>query len=156
MTRNNVATSPPSTRAETLQNISNAWRGIKQHMHVRIGERVRAERVTSLPQCMALGSICARTDMTVKKIAELLGITSPAATQLIQELASQDLVKKVPNPEDSRSLLLHPTAAGKRNLAKTDKIVTQEFEKILTSLTDDELAEYARLTKKIATTIYEK
>src|SRR3989338_2216020 len=156
MTKNSVVKSPPPRRDEMLREISQTLRGIKQHMHVRISERVREDGATSLSQCAVLGNICARTDMTVKKIASFLGITSPAATQLVRELEGQELLKKVPNPDDSRSAFLLQTAAGKRHLAKTEKMFSAEFEKLLAILTNKELAEYARLSTKIATSLYEK
>ncbi len=157
MTKNSVVSLPfPQNREEVLREISQTWRGIKQHMHVRISERVRAEGATSLSQCAVLGNICTRTDVTVKRIASFLGITSPAATQLVRELEEQELLKKVPNPEDSRSAFLLPTAAGKRHLAKTEKMFGAEFEKLLAVLTDEELADYARLSNKIAKSFYDK
>src|SRR3989338_2311220 len=112
MTKNSVVKSPPPRREEVLREISQTWRGIKQHMHVRISERVREDGATSLSQCAVLGNICARTDMTVKKIASFLGITSPAATQLVRELEGQELLEKDPKTDDSRSANLLPTAAG--------------------------------------------
>ena len=84
-------------------------------------------------------------------IALFLGITSPAATQIVRELETQDMLKKEPNPHDSRSMFLRPTTAGKRWLSRTEKVFDQEFEKLLTPLTDAELIEYARLTKKLTT-----
>src|SRR3990167_3772509 len=114
MTSKKIIESSAQSRGEVLREISKTWRGIKQHMHVRISERVREEGAASLSQCSVLGSICAHTDVTVKKIASYLGVTSPAATQIVRELEDQELLKKVPNPDDSRSAFLLPTAAGKR------------------------------------------
>lgn len=145
----------PQGRSEVLRNISKAWLGIKQQMHVRIVERVREGNAASLSQCTVLGSICAHTDVTVKKIASYLGVTSPAATQIVRELEEQELLKKVPNPADSRSTFLVPTTAGKRHLAKSEKLFSGEFEKLLSVLTDEELADYARLTNKIAQSFYD-
>jgi DNA-binding MarR family transcriptional regulator len=150
-------TSPHASldRDEVVREISQTWRGIKQHMHVRITERVREEKAASLSQCAVLGNICMHTDMTVKKVASFLGITSPAATQLVRELEEQELLKKVRNPNDSRSAFLLPTTAGKRYLAKAEKMFSAEFEKLLAVLTNEELAEYARLTNKIATSFHD-
>lgn len=124
-------------------------------MHLRILERVREEDAASLSQCSVLGNICTHTGVTVKKIASYLGITSPAATQIVRELESQDLLKKVPNPDDSRSAFLVPTTAGKKLLAKTEKIFGSEFEKLLAVLTDEELDQYAKLNNKIAQSFYD-
>ncbi|OGG65266.1 hypothetical protein A3I99_03630 [Candidatus Kaiserbacteria bacterium RIFCSPLOWO2_02_FULL_45_11b] len=156
MTSKKIIESSAQSRGEVLREISKTWRGIKQHMHVRISERVREEGAASLSQCSVLGSICAHTDVTVKKIASYLGVTSPAATQIVRELEDQELLKKVPNPDDSRSAFLLPTAAGKRHLAKTEKMFSAEFEKLLAVLTDEELADYARLSNKIAKSFYDK
>lgn len=125
-------------------------------MHVRISERAKEEGAASLSQCSVLGNICVHTGVTVKRIASYLGVTSPAATQIVKELELQELLKKVPNPDDSRSTFLLPTAAGKKKLAKTEKLFNAEFEKLLAALTDEELADYARLNNKIAQSFYDK
>jgi DNA-binding MarR family transcriptional regulator len=121
----------PTARGVTLGHISQTWLSIKHQMHVRIMERVKEEGAASLSQCSVLGSVCTQTGVTVKKIAAYLGVTSPAATQIVHELERQELIKKVPNPADSRSAFLTPTPAGKKLLSKTEKIFSTEFEKIL-------------------------
>jgi MarR family transcriptional regulator, organic hydroperoxide resistance regulator len=156
MTSKKVASSAPPSRVELLKEISQSWRGIKQHMHGRISERARGEGMASLSQCSVLGSICIHTGVTVKRIASYLGVTSPAATQIVRELEAQELLKKVPNPADSRSAFLLPTVAGKRLLAKTEKVFSAEFEKMLAVLTDEELAVYSQLNNKIAQSFYDK
>jgi DNA-binding MarR family transcriptional regulator len=155
MTKNSKETPPHQNRDGVLRDISQTWLGIKHHMHLRILERVREKGTASLSQCSVLGNICSHADVTVKRIASYLGVTSPAATQIVRELESQNLLKKVPNPEDSRSAFLIPTTAGKKLLNKTEKIFSSEFEKLLTVLTDEELALYAKLNNKIAQSFYD-
>lgn len=155
MTNNNLETQDSFDRDAFLREVSKTWLGIKHHMHLRILERIRQEDAASLSQCSVLGNICSQTGVTVKKIATYLGITSPAATQIVRELESQDLLKKVPNPEDSRSAFLIPTPAGKKLLTKTEKIFGSEFEKMLAALTDEELTTYAKLNNKIAKSVYD-
>ncbi len=145
----------PSPRSEVLSGISQTWLSIKHQMHVRIMERVKEEGAASLSQCSVLGSVCTQTGMTVKKIAAYLGVTSPAATQIVHELERQELIKKVPNPDDSRSAFLTPTPAGKKLLSKTEKVFSSELEKILSILSDEELEQYAKLNNKIAESFYE-
>ncbi len=155
MTNKKPETQTPLKRDGILREISQTWLGIKHHMHLRILERVRDEDAASLSQCSVLGNICSHANVTVKKIATYLGITSPAATQIVRELESQDLLKKVPNPDDSRSAFLIPTPAGKKLLAKTEKIFGSEFEKMLAVLSDEELAQYAELNNKIAKSFHD-
>lgn len=156
MTSKKIVPTTELRRAEFLREISQSWLGIKHQMHVRISERARGEGMASLSQCSVLGNICSHTGVTVKKIASYLGVTSPAATQIVRELEAQELLKKVPNPDDSRSAFLLPTVGGKRLLAKTEKMFNTEFEKLLAVLTDEELADYARLNNKIAQSFYDK
>lgn len=156
MTSKKLGSPKKRSRAEFLQEISQSWRGIKQHMHGRISERTRGEGMASPSQCSVLGSICEHSGVTVKRIASYLGVTSPAATHIVRELEAQELLTKVPNPDDSRSAFLLPTVAGKKLLAKTEKMFSAEFEKLLAVLTDEELADYARLNNKIAQSFYDK
>lgn len=155
MTVNKTETPKEQIRDEVLREISQTWLGIKHHMHLRILERTREKGTASLSQCSVLGNICSHANVTVKKIASYLGVTSPAATQIVRELESQNLLKKVPNPGDSRSAFLVPTIAGKKLLTKTEKIFGSEFEKLLAALTDEELATYAKLNNKISQSFYD-
>lgn len=156
MTSVKPGVSTPKDRTKVLREISQAWLGIKQHMHVRLAEQVREKGAASLSQCSVLGNICMHRGVTVKKIAAYLGVTSPAATQIVRELEAQELLKRIPNPVDSRSTFILPTAAGKKMLTKTEKMFSAEFEKLLAVLTDEELAEYARLNNKVAQSFYDK
>jgi DNA-binding MarR family transcriptional regulator len=156
MTTKKSETALSDVRDGLLRDVSQSWRDLKHHMHLRILERSRLERAASLSQCSVLGNICNHSEVTVKKIATYLGITSPAATQIVRELETRELLKKVPNPDDSRSAFLLPTLSGKKLLAKTEKIFNSEFEKLLSVLTDEELADYARLNNKIVKSFYEK
>lgn len=156
MNSKKMTSSIASNRMESLSQISQSWLAIKHYMHVKISERAKEEGAASLSQCSVLGNICTHTDMTVKKIASYLGITSPAATQIVRELESQELLKKIPNPDDSRSAFLLPTTTGKKLLNKAEKVFNSEFEKLLGALTDEELTDYARLNNKIAKSFYDK
>lgn len=156
MTSKHSVPAAARSRTESLREISQSWLDIKQHMQVKISERAKGGGMASLSQCSVLGNICAHRGVTVKRIASHLGVTSPAATQIVRELEAQELLKKVPNPDDSRSTFLLPTSAGKKLLAKTEKMFNAEFEKLLAALTDEELADYARLNNKIAQSFYDK
>ena len=51
-------------------------------------------------------------DLTAKGVAARLGIAKSRVTKLVDGLARKELVRKVPDPEDSRVILLALTPAG--------------------------------------------
>ena len=68
---------------------------------------------------------------------------SPTAT--LDELESDALVERSPDPDDGRRKIVTITPAGKRRLAKLDDVVTGVQEELLARLSKDERAELVRL-----------
>ncbi len=99
-------------------------------------------------------------ESTVKDVAKTLGITSSAATQLIDGLVVNGYMARETSPKDRRSVKL---TLSKKTKIRVDKMKKEVLEKFLTFfevLTDKEFDQYILLNKKIVerllknTTIY--
>ncbi|MGD8793659.1 MAG: MarR family winged helix-turn-helix transcriptional regulator [Anaerolineae bacterium] len=65
------------------------------------------------PQYFVLGQLWARDSRPLGELAEASYCTPATMTGIVDTLEGKDLICRVPNPEDRRSLLVTLTAAGR-------------------------------------------
>ena len=88
---------------------------------------------------MSLFHLLHNKSVSLNNLAQFLGISNPAVSQLIEKLVRSDLVKRIPNPKDKRGKLLELTEKGKK-LTQESKLVNQHLGMdLVNSLTEDEL-----------------
>lgn len=103
----------------------------------------------TLSQWLVLGTICAHKCNTIKDLAEFLGISSSAATQLVNGLEKEGYISKSPGEKDKRCTILIPSQKTKKILEKVERIGTEKFLKIFGVLSKKEFETYVSLNKKI-------
>lgn len=86
---------------------------------------------------------------SIKDIAETLGISSSAATQLVDGLVRRGYVTRQDDPKDRRSVRLELSPKGKKNVTATNEKRINEMAGLFDALTDSELEECLRLQRKI-------
>lgn len=97
------------------------------------------EHNLSNSQMMSLFHLLHNKSVSLNNLAQFLGISNPAVSQLIEKLVRSDLVKRIPNPKDKRGKLLELTEKGKE-LTQESKLVNQHLGlDLVNSLTEDEL-----------------
>ena len=109
-----------------------------------------AENNISYSQMIMLRVVKAKPGLGIKELSNLIGITSSAATQQVDGLVRNGYLIRTSNTDDRRSLSLYISPdLGRR----TEELKTAFLEKVIEYfkvLSDEELAEYARINKKIA------
>ena len=58
----------------------------------------------------------------VTDLAQVLGVTKQAASQVVDAMAAQDLVRREPDPSDARARVVVLTARGRRLLAVVEEV----------------------------------
>lgn len=86
---------------------------------------------------------------TVKEIAQAFGITSSAATQLVDGLAKSGYVLRTVGKLDRRSVALVLSPKTRAHLEAMKKAAIAEFLGLFKILTDREFDEYCSLSRKI-------
>ena len=101
----------------------------------------------SLPvtQIRALKGICRRPDITAQQIAQRLRQDKAQVTRALNGLIESGLIEKTANPNDGRSHNLKPTSAGKRLLAKFDRIEVQASARMTRNLSAKDLKTFIRI-----------
>ena len=84
----------------------------------------------------------------VNAIGRKVLLTSGSITAAIDRLESRELVKRVVDPRDSRTRIVHLTAAGRRLISSAFRKHTCDMEETLAVLRPPERLELIRLLKK--------
>ncbi len=79
-----------------------------------------------------------RGDRPASQVAQLLDVTPPTVTSLVDGLAQRGLVARKADPDDRRRVLCSLTAAGRRALTRGDALVAERLGRLLDRLTPEE------------------
>jgi DNA-binding MarR family transcriptional regulator len=109
-----------------------------------------ASQGLSRPQAEALHLLSCRPSATIKLMAELLGISSSAATQLTEGLVQMDLVNRVASTEDRRVVEVSLTASGKKKVVGLRDAAKDHIVELLQGLDDKDIVDLLVLLKKLA------
>jgi DNA-binding MarR family transcriptional regulator len=86
----------------------------------------------------------ARSPMAMGELAAALGIDPPNATALVDDLESQDLVRRRPHPTDRRAKVVEATRKGKQAARRADAILGAP-PKALAALSPEDLQALRRI-----------
>lgn len=90
-----------------------------------------------------------RGTCTIKDVAQAFGVTSSAATQLVDGLVAGGYVVKDEHARDRRSVELTLSKKAEREGNKIEAEAAKRFVKMFSALSDAELAQLGRLMGKI-------
>jgi DNA-binding MarR family transcriptional regulator len=85
----------------------------------------------------------------VTALADCMGSGKSNATQIIDRLEVEGLVRRVPHPEDRRSILVEVTEEGKRRYQAGIELRAKVSAMVLETLDDAERHELERLVDKL-------
>lgn len=88
-------------------------------------------------------------NINIKDIAGILGITSSATTQIVNELVKKGFLLRKRNPDDRRTVNL---TLSEKSIKQFDSIKNKSFSELYSlfeALSDDELLDYYKLNNKI-------
>lgn len=107
------ATSPKPGSTKSFRNLLT----FRLHMVARLSERVSEEYYRrqfdlSLPECRIIGITGGYGSVSFKKVASDTYLEKSYASRVVSALVDRDIIEKLDNPADSRSVLLRLTANG--------------------------------------------
>ena len=89
----------------------------------------------------------AKAPMSMRELADALGIDPPNATVVVSELEAQGLVQRRPHPTDGRAKLVEATRTGKELARRADEILATPPPG-LSALSPEELETLRRLLSR--------
>ena len=88
----------------------------------------------TLSQLIALHIISARAPMTLISLSETLGTRPPATCAMVDRLARAGLVRRTPDPDDLRRVLLAVTGKTVQMIGNIDPDTARHLQAVLTSM----------------------
>lgn len=89
-------------------------------------------------------------DATTSDLAEHLGVTKQAASQLVEQLVTTGYVRRAPDPRDARARLLLLTARGRACTEAAEQVTAEAVDRWRDQLSD---RQFAALQKALATLV---
>ena len=136
------------SRKEKVEAFLIDLQSLRRAMTFRVVGPAKLPRITPA-QWGAFMVIETRGESTVKEVAKALGITSSAATQLVDGLVEGGYVAKKEDAEDRRAVALTLSKKAVVQVEKMKKQGAKKFLELFEGLTDAELDQYLALNRKI-------
>jgi DNA-binding MarR family transcriptional regulator len=99
---------------DTFQNTIQTWIGVAMHNSMLNLTRYARQHGFSISQLMALHFVSRKAPCSISDLGDRMGVTSAAASQLLDRLVQQGLVLRTEDPNDRRGKLVELTAEGQQ------------------------------------------
>jgi DNA-binding MarR family transcriptional regulator len=100
-------------------------------------------------QWLVLGYVGRSGRASIKDVSEALGISSSAATQIVNELVKSGCVNKRRDREDARAVVIELSAKARKDMKDLRERMLRNLTTLFAPLSDREFKMYVRLTDKI-------
>jgi DNA-binding MarR family transcriptional regulator len=117
---------PTAAPAVTITDLMNAFARLRMQ-NARAVAAFASEHGIGATDLRALTFLSSNPGATPKLVAEYLGLTTGAMTTLIDRIEKAGLVRRAPNPDDRRSLVLDLTPAGQKVMESTLSVYLTAF-----------------------------
>lgn len=104
----------------------------------------------SVSQCYALEALVEEDGATVNDLAARLYLDKSTASRLANALVKKGYVRRVPNSEDGRSVLLQPTARGRKLVERVQWDLVGEYAEMLTDLPPEVRRSVSTVVRRLA------
>ena len=126
-----------------------------QQKVMKMGQNMSAKLQITLTEMVVLRIVKEHEGINIKELASILGGTSSAATQQVDNLVRKGYVVRAPDVNDRRSqrVSLSPETTKKINVLKRQGV--GQLNSIFAALDDEEFSAYCALTRKIVNQVLE-
>jgi DNA-binding MarR family transcriptional regulator len=94
--------------------------------------------------------------MPMHRLADLIGASMPSVTGIVDRMEERGLVERVRVPDDRRVVLVQPTRAGLDLVDEAELVRSDLIKQALGRLSEDELAELARIVTRLREAVEEE
>ncbi len=137
-----------NNREQKIKELMESIQLLKHNITFKTGGYAKIPRVTA-SQWGVLMMIEEHSGGTVKDVAKALGVSSSAATQLIDGLVANGYVVRDEDTEDRRKVILKLSKKTKKQVERMKIERTKNLLKLFKVLSDKELDQFILLNKKI-------
>ncbi|MCE0487206.1 MarR family winged helix-turn-helix transcriptional regulator [Ornithinimicrobium sediminis] len=116
-----------------------------RHLMLRWAGPLQVPSDLTLRQLQVLGLLHGHDGVTGHELAETLGVSTATVSGLVERMVGKHLVRRSPDPDDRRKVLLSVTPEGQQVLQGLDAASSAGRDRLLERLDPADLAELARL-----------
>lgn len=137
------------TRQQLVLDIVRDIASLRRNMAVHRHEAHPPEQHLSGAQAELLFTVAHNQGLSIKDLAETMHVTGSAVTQLVESLVKIDMLVRESDPDDRRACCVRLSKKGSERFKKFKDHFIKKLSKLLNPLSDDELATFSNLFKKI-------
>jgi DNA-binding MarR family transcriptional regulator len=104
---------------------------------------------TTYARMRLLRALHGRGPQIMSALGECLAVTPRNITMLVDGLETEQLVRRVPHPDDRRATIVELTDAGRQVLSETFAVHSARAAKLFETLTPDEQATLLHLVRRL-------
>ncbi len=134
------------TRNQTIERLMESFQAIKR----KLAPKNTGLRSITPSQWCVLRIVSMKDHASIKDIASQMNVSSSAATQLVDCLVEHGHLTRSNNPDDRRSQHIGLSASARKEMHQLRKAQSKRLAQLFSVLDDRELAQYLRLSTKIA------
>ena len=134
---------------QELQEILEGFHTVKRVLEIKHGACAVGKPSITNAQWLALDVISRCKEASIKDIYTALGVTSSAATQVVNDLVKMGLVSKKVSATDARVAVVSLTPKTKRMLVALRTTMLQNMAGLFSVLTKEEFETYRALHAKL-------
>lgn len=139
---------PSSEVTEALQNFRIIFRSVRRHFH-----EVEEQCGISGSQLWALSVVAQAPGIRVKDLARSMAIQQSTASNLVEQLVRQGMVRRARENADQRIVQLYPTQTGQEAVDRAPKPLVGMLPDVLSRLEPRRLATLNRLLDEVVQTM---
>jgi DNA-binding MarR family transcriptional regulator len=146
------------SRKQHIEEIMEMMHSIRRTFVSQWGKSQSAKMSSQITpsQWIALTVVARKEQLSITELAETLGVSASAATQLVNELVIKGHLIREGKVSDRRTILLTLTESAKKKINELKSKQLDKFVHAFDGLTDKEIEQYAALNKKISEYILHK
>ncbi len=107
------------------------------------------KRGVTQTQFLLMAAVRAYARCTMGTLARSLHVSMPTASGIVERLVKAGLVRRVPQADDRRQVIVELTAKGQSFFRDFEAVIRRRWEEILVSLGPDELAAFHDVITKL-------
>lgn len=136
-------------RKEITENIINSIFALRRAFSSELHFIVNEIHIT-YTQWLVLSAVKHNKNISIKDLGGILGITSSAATQIVDGLVKKEILVRKRNPRDRRYIKLDLSEKSKAHFKNIKVNHIKAFMSLFNVLDDNEILKYEELTQKVA------
>jgi DNA-binding MarR family transcriptional regulator len=125
---------PPS---QQFVEVLREWSEVFMHRSMRDFKRFMNDSGLSMPQISTLMRLYHHGECAVSEVADDLGVTNAAASQMVERLVQLGLLERAENPSDRRAKQLTLTPKGRALIQKSLEARRRWMEELIAALTPE-------------------